>query len=206
MDAYGSVIMSLSHTSYQYEQIESRQVRLLRLDPGPFDTPVSGQLEPTLIDTITLSYEALSYCWGDGPLDQPFLCRTAGNVEDGAVEGIKDSSEVIYISQNLESALRHLRREDDVRTIWIDQICINQHDNDEKAIQLPLMAEIYRGAQQVIVWLGDSDVDSNLALQTMNSLTAEISQYLAEHRGQAPDFKAIGQTLTLRGLESNAPQ
>jgi hypothetical protein len=36
----------------------------------------------------------------------------------------------------------------------IDAICINQKDNDEKNNQLPIMADIYRQASRVIVWLG----------------------------------------------------
>jgi hypothetical protein len=46
--------------------------------------------------------------------------------------------------------------------IWIDALCINQSDNVEKAIQVPLMGSIYTNARQVIVWLGleeESDLE-----------------------------------------------
>lgn len=38
--------------------------------------------------------------------------------------------------------------------IWIDAICIDQTDENEKAMQIPLMSEIYKRAYQVNVWLG----------------------------------------------------
>ena len=41
------------------------------------------------------------------------------------------------------------------RLIWIDSICINQKDEDEKAQQIELMRDIYRNASRVVVWLGD---------------------------------------------------
>jgi hypothetical protein len=46
------------------------------------------------------------------------------------------------------------------RLLGADAVCINQQDNDEKALQVPLMSRIYRQAQQVIVWLGDDETDS----------------------------------------------
>jgi hypothetical protein len=37
---------------------------------------------------------------------------------------------------------------------WIDQICINQNDPEERATQVLLMTQIYRNASHVHVWLG----------------------------------------------------
>lgn len=41
--------------------------------------------------------------------------------------------------------------------IWIDEICINQDDNEERGTQLQLMSEIYESAQVVFAWLGPED-------------------------------------------------
>ncbi|RDW56510.1 hypothetical protein BP5796_13151 [Coleophoma crateriformis] len=38
--------------------------------------------------------------------------------------------------------------------IWIDALCVNQNDNDEKARQVAMMGRIYQSAKSVIVWLG----------------------------------------------------
>lgn len=52
---------------------------------------------------------------------------------------------------------------------WIDAICINQKDKMEKSKQVRLMESIYRSANRVIVWLGESD-----------DLTPEVARVSAE--------------------------
>ncbi|CAO2656816.1 Nn.00g056190.m01.CDS01 [Neocucurbitaria sp. VM-36] len=51
-----------------------------------------------------------------------------------------------------------------------DQLCINQGDNDEKAIQVGLMSEIYKKASRVIVWLGPEDEHSRLCKQWLEAI------------------------------------
>ncbi|KAF2833263.1 hypothetical protein CC86DRAFT_399895 [Ophiobolus disseminans] len=41
--------------------------------------------------------------------------------------------------------------------LWIDQICINQEDLDERSGQIPLMNKIFASAQYVFAWIGDLD-------------------------------------------------
>lgn len=64
-----------------------------------------------------------------------------------------------YIPANLYDALLHLRSDkafsDPSFLLWIDLICINQGDNDEKSIQVARMRETYQDACRVIVWLGN---------------------------------------------------
>ncbi|KAH8896638.1 hypothetical protein GQ53DRAFT_778654 [Thozetella sp. PMI_491] len=54
------------------------------------------------------------------------------------------------------SALLNLRQPDKKRTIWIDAICINQADTSERNHQVSIIGDIYRGASQTVVWLGES--------------------------------------------------
>ncbi|KAK1844225.1 ankyrin and het domain-containing protein [Colletotrichum chrysophilum] len=41
--------------------------------------------------------------------------------------------------------------------LWIDALCINQDDLDERASQVQLMRSIFRGAKRVLAWLGPPD-------------------------------------------------
>lgn len=51
-----------------------------------------------------------------------------------------------------------------IRRLWIDSLCIDQKDNEEKAQQVRLMGNIYSQAVRVIAWLEDSYfVDHTLA-------------------------------------------
>lgn len=41
--------------------------------------------------------------------------------------------------------------------VWIDQICIDQRNLDERSAQVPLMNKIFAAAQYVFAWIGDLD-------------------------------------------------
>lgn len=58
---------------------------------------------------------------------------------------------------NLRQALLHLRLPNLYRRLWIDAICINQGDNEEKANQIGFMRDIYKSATRTVVWLGAGD-------------------------------------------------
>ena len=70
--------------------------------------------------------------------------------------------------------LRHLRYIDDERRLWIDAICVNQFDDDVKAIQAGFMAEIYKLASRVIVWLGRERKDGSPEILALKYLGGQF--------------------------------
>jgi hypothetical protein len=58
--------------------------------------------------------------------------------------------------------------------IWIDAICINQNDADEKAVQVPLMSVSTRMACEVVVWIGQSTDEPNYFLSEMRNLSVDL--------------------------------
>jgi hypothetical protein len=70
--------------------------------------------------------------------------------------------------------LRHLRRKDEPRTLWVDAPCINQDDTLEREEQVQRMEDIYRLDYRVIVWLGTEEDESSLALLTLGHLGAQV--------------------------------
>lgn len=52
-------------------------------------------------------------------------------------------------------ALSCLCKDDEDRGLWIDAICINQYDLDERSSQVANMEHIYRDARLVVVFLGE---------------------------------------------------
>lgn len=104
------------------------------------------------------AYEALSYTWGE---------KTGHSIDcDG---------QSLFIRENICSALRRLRRAGTVRNLWIDALCINQLDIEERNEQLRSMKSIYQNATMVLVWLGEESADSPQAFEL-------ISQILARQR------------------------
>jgi hypothetical protein len=53
------------------------------------------------------------------------------------------------------------------RILWIDAVCINQGDNEEKLHQIQTMARIYSVASRVLVWLGEAADDSDEAIDAL---------------------------------------
>ena len=84
------------------------------------------------------TYEALSYTWGD---EQP-------------VKTIFIDDTKVIVRDNLYSALSILRVPNG-RTIWVDAICIDQSNLEERQYQVGLMDHIYHQAKNVIIWLGN---------------------------------------------------
>jgi hypothetical protein len=123
---------------YQYKSLSAGEIRLLQISrKGPFGDYTCQVVHAPFASSP--SYEAISYTWGGLPLDQDLL------VEDGYV--LKVSDRVVEIIQARASVM-------DSKYLWIDAVCINQGDLDEKAIQIGLMAEIYQTASKTIIWLG----------------------------------------------------
>ncbi|KPI45306.1 uncharacterized protein AB675_2618 [Cyphellophora attinorum] len=173
------------------EQVERRWIRLLRLYPGlhnnqlisrltehylpNYDSRLQQDDAPALNDDIPviktvddkthdgLTYEALSYHWG--PPDPECWLTILDEKEADRPE-----TKGLNITPNLAKALRSLRYENKTRVLWIDSVCINQEDDNERSDQIPLMDQIYKWAENVCVWLGDADETSDLAFKHIDNV------------------------------------
>jgi hypothetical protein len=59
-------------------------------------------------------------------------------------------------------------------TLWVDAICINQKDVQEKNKQVSLIKEIYQRAGQVVIFLGRRSEDSDTAMDFITPLEEAI--------------------------------
>lgn len=116
---------------YTYEPLHQGEIRLLSLLPNGKSHLRHVQLQGS---SRSLKYAALSYTWGNDITLLPFEC-------DGRA---------LPARENLLHALTALRDACHA-TLWIDALCINQADEEEKMVQIWMMAEIYRKANKVLV-------------------------------------------------------
>lgn len=63
----------------------------------------------------------------------------------------------VTVSGSLLEALRDIRRETESRTLWIDSICVNQNDREEREEQQSRIADIFGYATGIIDWPGDTN-------------------------------------------------
>ncbi|KAF2441203.1 HET-domain-containing protein [Karstenula rhodostoma CBS 690.94] len=102
-------------------------------------------------------FKALSYCWGKGGQHSDIWCN------DG----------LFKVSSNLKKGLQRLHKYgawSRVEWFWIDQICINQNDIEERMHQVRLMRAIYQRAQNTVIWLGSDDTSARGAISIIGDL------------------------------------
>ncbi|ETS86903.1 hypothetical protein PFICI_00731 [Pestalotiopsis fici W106-1] len=126
-----------------YSALEPQHIRVLKLEPSAErDAIITCSLSViSLSENPTPQYEALSYVWGD------FTER-----HEIQLDGLPTP-----VTMNLWTALRYIRLPDAPRTLWIDAVCINQSDVQERNAQVRQMGRIYSQASHVLIWLGDPD-------------------------------------------------
>ncbi|KAH6613086.1 heterokaryon incompatibility protein-domain-containing protein [Boeremia exigua] len=180
---------------YQYDGLEGRQFRLLKIG-RPF-AMIAMECSLSTFDKDDArcpEYTAVSYEWGPNSEVRPFNLRIGDKqlaVTESAYQvvcGLAPQSGYIYL--------------------WCDFICINQNDRDERASQVRLMGDIYSGATRVTAFLNtaspvDYDVcdlashhlqKTNKSLQQpqwgLDRLWARFSKHNFNARG-SPGWQAI---------------
>lgn len=143
----------MRHVSdYVYDALPRHgTIRILVLSPAiDFQAPIEAYFEyddQELSQNNTTSsagFNAVSYCWGEPSFTHKIFFKS----------GSLGSTASLAITANVDCMLRHLRKPYKERRLWIDAICINQADVEEKTVQVRLMGNIYRAALKVHVWLG----------------------------------------------------
>jgi len=188
-----------------YRPLERGEIRLLVLMPSPKDCPYY----PLICTLETESWEggamrdyaALSYHWG--PVSENgrlylLLDGLPGRIDE-ADWGSKARSAIrVPIRDNLFRALLRLRRHDRPVALWVDNLCIDQHNNIEKSEQLSNMAKIYHYARNVCVWLGEGDAEgkSDRAMAFIPSIMdfAVLDRYVKDKQ-QAANWHALAELM-----------
>lgn len=139
--------------SYVYKPIStSGCIRVLFLEPGTPHEQLRGSLKIVPLDTT--NFEALSYAWGSW--EKPYSIT----LPDGTIP----------ITRSLYQALLRLRRYTKTRCLWVDAVCIDQTNNEEKSTQIMLMPRIYSEASRTIVYIGEDDENGNVVLDFFEKL------------------------------------
>jgi hypothetical protein len=147
---------------YEYEPLgrERKEIRLLTLQPGSGNAMLFCTLATAYLDTPTPPrYETISYVCGDQKIKAPI------NLHGSEVE----------VPATSEAALRRMRREDRPRTLWIDAICINEADFDERSHQVGMMYEVYSQTSHNCVYLGPDDCNMLKVIESIDEILREIS-------------------------------
>jgi hypothetical protein len=154
---------------HQPLQDPGTQLRYLYLLPKTHNIDHEGQ---TVVRCQLLSdaeeqaprYIGLSYTWGDPHVRRPVLV----------------GDKVFHATENLAVALEHLQEDNKTIAFWIDALCIDQANIDEKSIQVQRMGGIFASAALVLAWLGPAADESDLALQELESFYNSLPESIGE--------------------------
>lgn len=157
--------MAQQTPNYAYNPLPEGRIRVLTLKPRDDGTCVGSlqTLRPhksRLLPWMTPVYFALSYCWGAETATYPFTC----------------DEQNLPVRANLLAALKYLVDVIGDSPIWIDAICINQSDEEEKFGQLRMMPLIYGNAAKVWIWLGPETEDTVCAAENMRQVVADFKK------------------------------
>ncbi|KAI1453301.1 HET-domain-containing protein [Annulohypoxylon moriforme] len=155
----------MSPERFEYTALDPshREIRVLTVLPGEPEEPLRATVGTRSLDSNPL-YNALSYVWGDAA-----SASIPGNT-------INIDGDDFPVTTNLLVALRHLRSvlgTDNPITLWVDAVCINQADLDERREQVSMMRDIYASAEQVIIWLGEEDYESDAVFDAIPAVAAQ---------------------------------
>ncbi|KAK3368289.1 heterokaryon incompatibility protein-domain-containing protein [Podospora didyma] len=121
-------------------------------------------------DRKIYDYEAISYTWGR-------------STEKAAV---RINGRRMEVPKNVRDMLLALRLRWQPRYLWINYICVNQADNDEKIHQIQMMRRVYHYASNVLVWLGDApDAKDTVCLLT------EIARLVVQEAAVARNLQIL---------------
>lgn len=148
-----------------YKPLTGRlEIRLLRLSPA-----LSGDdqvLHGTLLSSQLADrpeFTALSYTWAD----------ISGDRSCSETIFIGPEWEALPITKNCAAALRRLRSRRDAVILWVDAICIDQGNVDEKSHQVGLMRDVYSRARKVVAFLGEDGDNQTPEGQLMHRMSEE---------------------------------
>ena len=146
--------LSKSVSPFKYEALPTKtSFRLLNLEMNHSTEP-NAELTYSL-RTYDLrdapSFRALSYTWGP-PYRNPITGEIDADLDNARY--ISCNASEFHITSNLFDALWALKEAKVIGWLWVDALCINQEDIEERELQVSLMGHIYSSATEVIVWLG----------------------------------------------------
>jgi hypothetical protein len=154
----------MESSGYSYSTLlKGRTIRYMALKPGSNQDPLVCSLETSQLDEIP-AYDAVSYTWG----------------HPSHTSSVTLGTHQVGITANLDKVLRRVRLPDRERFIWADQICIDQGNRAERSHQVGLMADIYRHADSVLIWLGGDGISGPPVASLLQDVNAMISEQLSE--------------------------
>ncbi|UKZ88666.1 uncharacterized protein TrAFT101_004410 [Trichoderma asperellum] len=136
-----------------YHPLNTDSFRLLRLHRDTPSASLSGSLVEVPLNAAP-RYFALSYSWGTHAQEVPiYIDGQVLLVAPSQANAIRRLLE-LWNTKNGNSSTPSYYFNTPIEYVWIDRICINQQDTEERSSQVQFMRAIYSQAVRTLIWLG----------------------------------------------------
>jgi Heterokaryon incompatibility protein (HET) len=164
--------MSLSKNTIPYEALSYCWSRSTTMTPpDPTMEVQCAVYDPTgeKTESRTLQFQNLMH----NPLYENLYYQTGGTRPPGTItcDGVE-----MAIGGELYCALKRLRKEDELLRIWVDAICINQFDIEERNLHVKMMGEVYAKAAIIRVWLGEAVGIEEMAMRCLEGVNEKFNE------------------------------
>lgn len=188
--------------TFQFPPLDNSK-QSLRLITSCNFTKVGAILVEIEDTELPANYTALSYCWGPPGDEVEIQLRCTKTHQDGSLQVRRNLYDFLHhlAQPELCSWQRCMEQEWRAPCIWIDAICIDQCNINERNHQVQQMSSIYMGAAGVIVWLGADqclgrvfdhfnlyEVETELNNRELRSLTWDLVTFGADDTELATAF------------------
>ncbi|KAH8760741.1 heterokaryon incompatibility protein-domain-containing protein [Hyaloscypha finlandica] len=168
-------------------RLSPNEIRLICLDSVPPaetrpTSPVHINLEVYPRDRCP-EYEAASYSWGG----------ENGDYTKRSPIYIGKSWDVLWQTQSCWNLLQRLwLKERGARSVWVDAICINQEDLEERSTQVGMMALTYTRCSRVFAYLGEGKSNGPVASVPRYLYLADVFGKTEDSDETPPGFQLPG--------------
>lgn len=157
----------------------SMHIRLLQCKTGRTEEPIDWSLEVCSLDK-PVSYIAISYTWGDPqPVHELRLDGQSAKVHKSCHNALRQAMQC-YAPFSFSEPPK----------LWIDALCIDQSNREEKAAQVQAMSKIFGQAEGVAVSLGPASEESN----TLDRKLRSLESHARDLRAARPELELVSKT------------
>ena len=148
---------ALTQSPFKYVSLAQGELRLFILFPGKRSDPICGTLSTASSVKEAGNFRTLSYEWGNKK----------------STRLIFTGSGVLRVWEALYNTIIALRDEENATVFWIDALCINQEDDQEKIHQIQMLPQIFQQASRTVAFIA-SDGQSDDAIETLLQIRAKL--------------------------------
>ncbi|KAJ2897978.1 hypothetical protein MKZ38_004246 [Zalerion maritima] len=149
-----------------------KEIRVVELFPKAFRKRTGRKLVSCYTKIVSLQE--------DNSQKLPFIALSYAPGDASKTVPIYVNNRTVQVPAELADVLQHFEHDRLALRVWADAVCINPVNVFEKDYLMGMTSEIFRRAEEVLVWLGKGGNGSDSSMRTLAEIGNEAVQARAE--------------------------